>query len=570
MKRTKAKNNKAKPDQWKDLKVSKKLQKAFRDILIMFILAIVIAFAGIGMISANVNRFYNESYVNMELQLAITKDIQTIDKNVLWAINMTGTDQQNKINEVSTYVKSVQENVLALEQSFSDKDMTAKLDAAWKTMNTERGNVINMTAAADKTGALSTYNGAYAAASETVQDILEKIGESADAQAETAYGRITSLTLIIVIGMLAAVILCVIRCLRLAKRLTTLLVVPIVELQTAAQKLNVGELDVEITYTSKDELGDLAQNFREACAQMRMVIQDVGQLLSQMAGGRFDVDTEREEYYTGDFRLLIDSIRKMEDELNHTLSRIDQASGQVMTGSGQLADSAQAMSDGAVEQAGAVEELMGTIGKVADIAEDSAASSVKAAVSARTSAENAGKSREEINVLLEAMERINTTSKEIENIIGAIEDIASQTNLLSLNASIEAARAGEVGKGFAVVADQIGKLAADSAQSAVNTRELINKSLIEIENGNKIVENTMQTIADILESMEQFSDMASGMAESSKTQADMLKQIEDRIEQISTVVDNNSSTAQETSAISEELSSQAQSLEEMVAVFELK
>lgn len=569
----KQKRNNAKTERLKNLRVRKKFQKVFKNIVLMLIVAVIVAFAGIGMMSANASRFYNESYVNMQRQLEITRDIQSIDKYVLWSLTVTGSEQEEKLTGTENYIKQVEENIQTLETTFSDTDLTAQLDAAWQEMREEIENINLILAASSSSGsaeAFDRYNAEYAQVSGKVQDVLAEVGEAADAQAETAYGRINSLTTIVIVGMLIVGALCFAFCLKSEKNLTALLTLPIHELQEAAKKLNVGRLDIQIEYTSEDELGDLAQNFREACAQMQLVIQDVGVLLSRMAGGCFNADTEHEEYYVGDFRLLLDSIRKMEDELNRTLGQINQASGQVMAGSGQLADSAQSMSGGASEQADAVEELIGTIGNVANLAKDSAEGSAKAAASAKASAENAGKSREEINVLLDAMERINTTSKEIENIIGTIEDIASQTNLLSLNASIEAARAGEVGKGFAVVADQIGKLAAGSAQSAVDTRELINKSLEEIENGNRIVENTMETIGDILASMEEFSDMASGMAETSETQAGLLRQIEDRIGQISTVVDNNSAAAEETSAISEELSSQAQSLEQMVAAFELK
>lgn len=560
-----------KKDRLKNLKVGKKLQKAFNSIIKMFVIAVLVALAGIAMINANVNRFYNESYENMQLQLEIRRDIQLVDKYVLWAITMTDSaEQQKKIDDANTYAERLEQNVIALEQSFSDKDMTAKLDAAWKALDAERTNITNMAVAGDSAGAFALYNGVYADETEAIQNLLIEIGESADAQAATAYGRIGSLISMVVVGMLIIGVVCVVNCLKATKVNTALIVEPINELQIAAKRLKAGQLDTEITYVSEDELGDLAQNFREACAQMRTVIQDVGQLLSKMADGKFNVDTAIEQDYVGDFRLLIDSIRAMEVELNDALGQINDASGQVMTGAGQLETSAQSMAEGATEQAGAVEELMATISNVATIAEDGAANAVKAANSAKESAQNAGRSREEINMLTEAMERINITSKEIENIIAAIEDIAAQTNLLSLNASIEAARAGEAGRGFAVVADQIGKLASDSAQSAVTTRELIGKSLEEIENGDKIVEHTMETIGSILESMEQFSGMASGMAESSKSQADLLKQIEDGIEQISAVVENNSATAQETSAISEELSSQAQQLEKMVAVFELK
>ena len=167
------------------------------------------------------------------------------------------------------------------------------------------------------------------------------------------------------------------------------------------------------------------------------------------------------------------------------------------------------------------------------------------------------------------MERISSTSMEIQNIIGSIEDIASQTNLLSLNASIEAARAGEAGKGFAVVADQIGKLAGDSAKAAVNTRDLIEKSLQEIENGNQITEKTVAALNEILEAMNSFEDVAKTSSTNSSEQADMLKQIEQGIEQISGVIQSNSASAEETSATSQELSTQSEGLKNLVGRFKL-
>jgi uncharacterized phage infection (PIP) family protein YhgE len=239
-------------------------------------------------------------------------------------------------------------------------------------------------------------------------------------------------------------------------------------------------------------------------------------------------------------------------------------------GAEQLSHSAQALADGATDQAGAVEELTATIENVSNIADESADNAVEAAGSSKESAEGAVKSRHDMDELIAAMSRITATSKEIEKIIGAIEEIASQTNLLSLNASIEAARAGEAGRGFAVVAQQVGKLAMDSAESAVLTRNLVSKSLEEISNGNDIAQRTMEAIADVLESMGQFAMMAASSADASKTQAYMLSEVHTGIEQISVVVENNSASAEETSAISEELSAQAESLKGMVEAFELR
>lgn len=355
-----------------------------------------------------------------------------------------------------------------------------------------------------------------------------------------------------------------------AKNLISAMVDPILEIQRAVQQLKVGDFNIDIKYNSKDEMGQLADDLRDACSKIHVVITDTGYLLEEMADGNFNVSSNTKNSYIGEFASLVDSMRRLRDQMDDTLSQIRTSAEQVRVGSEQLAGSAQDLAEGATNQAGAVEELTATIGNVANISEESAENAVMAANSAKAAAEDAKRSREEINQLTEAMERITATSNEIANIIAAIEDIASQTNLLSLNASIEAARAGEAGRGFAVVADQIGKLASDSAQSAVTTRELISKCLAEVEAGNGIVENTMDSFSTVLANMENFAGMASGAADASKMQADMLQQIEAGIDQITTVVQNNSATAEETSAVSEELSAQAINLEEMVGKFRLK
>ena len=182
----------------------------------------------------------------------------------------------------------------------------------------------------------------------------------------------------------------------------------------------------------------------------------------------------------------------------------------------------------------------------------------------------AEKGNEDIKSLNKAMERISDTAKEIVNIISEIEDIASQTNLLSLNASIEAARAGEAGKGFAVVADQIGKLATDSANSAINTKRLIENTLQEIETGNEITVATTKAIEDVISGIKMLAVSTKEISDLSDDQAEAMKQLEAGVEQIAEVIQNNSAAAQESSATSEELSAQSQSLEELVAQFKIK
>lgn len=551
-------------------KVGEKLKTAFTMILIAFIVVVVVAMGGLITINSRMSDFYKGAYNNTKLQMEIRKDVQLVGKTVLWAVTKEGAGVQEKIDEAAEYAKNVADNVALLEENFDNDELIAELDTALANLKSARADVMSYVTAKKNDQALKVFNSEYNAAAEKMQNVLIRVGEYADSQAESAYtfSRILGFVIEFFMGIVA--ILSILLCVRLAAIITKSICVPVEELEEAADKLKEGDLDITIEYESQDELGLLAENFRVACSNIQEVIDDAGVLLQDMSNGNFNVRTKAEERYVGNFGPLLLNIRKLNRELDATLRQINESSEQVSIGSGQMAESAQALAEGATDQAGAIEELTATVENVANMADESAVNAVDAANTVKAAGQNAEKSREEMENLTAAMGRISETSKEIENIIGAIEDIASQTNLLSLNASIEAARAGEAGKGFAVVADQIGRLASDSAQSAVTTRELIGKSLEEIEKGNEITVRTSVVIGEVLESMSEFATLASGAADSSRTQAELLKQIEAGIEQISTVVQNNSASAEETSAISEEFSAQAETLKEMVAKFQLR
>ena len=184
-------------------------------------------------------------------------------------------------------------------------------------------------------------------------------------------------------------------------------------------------------------------------------------------------------------------------------------------------------------------------------------------------AENAEEERKKMDSLTEEMANIIEISNKIEAITSTIEDIASQTSLLALNASIEAARAGDAGRGFAVVAEQIGKLATDSQKSAVNTRELIVKTIEEINKGNEITASVAQAFEGTINEMQKFADVAKETNESARNQAEILSQIEQGIEQISGVTQNTAASSQESSAISEQLEQRARELDKLINNFKL-
>lgn len=555
---------------YRKLKVGTKLKYAFTTVIVTFAVAMVVSLVSIVMMNVDTYKFYKEAYANSTLQMEIRKDIQLVGKYILWSMTTDdASSTQSYSNLAQKYADQVGKNVTTLEKFYNDKKKVAELKDAIEELKKQRAAVVELAKRNKNDEALALFNSDYNDATEKLQDILVDIGKVASAEAKSQYtsARVTgivSIILMILIGTGAVAFSTVIR-----TTITGIMLKPIQELEGAAEKLKAGQLDVEINYESPDELGKLAGNFRQACKTLEVIVQDTSYLLGEMAEGNFNVSSNNAQIYIGNFRQQYESISKLKHELSDTLTQINEASEQVASGSGQLAGGAQALAEGATDQAGAVEELTATVESVSGIAESSAESASGAYQMVRTAVEQADQSREELQALTNAMERISSTSQEIQNIIGSIEEIASQTNLLSLNASIEAARAGEAGKGFAVVADQIGKLAGDSAQAAVNTRDLIEKSLQEIENGNQITEKTVAALNKILESMNDFANAAKGASESSTEQADMLKQIEQGIEQISSVVQSNSAAAEETSATSQELSAQSEGLKNLVGRFKL-
>lgn len=551
-------------------KVGDKLKYAFGTVIVTFMFAMLMAFIAILLMNADTKKFYEEAYMSSVTQMEIRKDVQLMSKNILWALTVDNTGAaQSYLSAADQAAQKVESNVKELRQSYVDRTAVDDLQQAVSEMEDIRAQLMELAQQREKAKALVIFNGDYNDALVTVQNKLVIIGDNATQEATTQYRAartigIGSIILMVVLGVVSLNFSIVIR-----KAITKNMLRPIKQIQKASADLKAGNLDVDITYESPDELGQLANDFKDACATLHAMVEDTGVLLDQMANGDFTISEDNKSKYVGSFVEQFESMHQLGSQMSDTLEQINVASEQVAQGSGQLSCGAQALAEGATDQAGAVEELTATVENITEVANNNAAAAEESYETVREAAEHAGQSREDLERLTEAMQRIDATSKEIQNIIGSIEDIAEQTNLLSLNASIEAARAGEAGRGFAVVAEQIGKLAGDSARAAVNTRDLLGKSLQEVENGNVITEKTVEALNQILETMNRFADTAKGSSESSREQADMLRQVEQGIEQISSVVQSNSASAEETSATSQQLSAQSDELKTLVGKFKL-
>ena len=374
--------------------------------------------------------------------------------------------------------------------------------------------------------------------------------------------------IIIIVILVAAVVLCSIV---ISVRVANGLGKPIRMCVQRIQQLQEGDLSSPVPeFNRKDEIGLLTNATSQIAYVLRSIIEDLDNLLREMAKGNLNVRSQNRDLYVGEMAGVLSSLQELERGLSGTMSQINIAAEQVSAGAEQVSVGAQSLAQGATEQASAIQELSATITEL----NNASGQNANSAQLARDKANSAGTQVETCNVkmgeLRNAMSDIFKGHQEIGQIIEAIENIAFQTDILALNAAVEAARAGSAGKGFAVVADEVRNLASKSDQAAKHTKELIEHSILNVERGNTLTQEVSDSLDQTVAYTQDAVQLMNQVTESILAETEAIHQVSEGTDQISSVVQTNSATAEESAAASEELSGQASLLKDLVSRFTLR
>ncbi len=559
----------------KNLKIKTKL---FLLVVFMLIGMVALGFMSLSYMkrinegSTDISDIWLPSVIASEELNTLTSDFRREEyKHIVAQDQQTMQEAETKMEDRSKQIEETFNTYMAsLITDETDRQMIQNAQNEWNEYLKNHDTLIALSRENKTDEAMEIVLGTislYDDVSDLLLDVVEYNKDGADAASLNGDRLFSQAGKVVVIALVVIAALCVLMAIYIIRSISK----PVGELDNVAKKIAEGDLDQNITYKSKDEIGTSSVNFNKTVGRLRnyvSYIDEISSVLRQIAGGNLVFDLTLN--YEGEFAKVKQALEEISLSLNDTLGQINQAADQVSSGSDQVSSGAQALSQGATEQASSIEELAATINEISTQVKDTAANANAVRQQTDQTGEQVATSNEQMQEMIAAMTEISDKSGQISRIIKTIEDIAFQTNILALNAAVEAARAGEAGKGFAVVADEVRNLASKSSEASKSTAALIEGTVQAVEKGTEIANATAESLFAVVESTKGVVSSVDKIASAADQQAESIAQVTQGIDQISSVVQTNSATAEESAAASEELSSQAQVMKGLVGRFTLR
>lgn len=554
----------------KSMKIGTRILVGFMVAILLTVALGVVSILGISTVGESVHEMYDGPYAAQKLMDGIEISVQEVSKNVYVMMATTDKDEVNRLKaEIDDRNALIMENLGTLKEMYpANADLMDEFASIVTSAAPVFEQIYETQLIDDNATTLDLVTNQFQPALTKALESTTKLGDVVAKQAANDLDvaqKTTNQNMIFVIILLGVeVIVSVI----LAITITRSVKKPVAECVEATTQIAKGNLDVDVKYTSKDELGTLSDNVRSMIGTLKLYIGEISYILQAIADGNLNV--EKKENYMGNFEEIGTSLERILSSLNGTFEGMDQSAGQVAIGANEVSRGAQALAQGATEQSSSVQELSASIAHVNEQIQSNAKNAKHTQELIEETAGLVSTCNGHMDDMLASMHDIDTSSAEIAKIIKVIDDISFQTNILALNAAVEAARAGDAGKGFAVVADEVRNLATKSAEAAKETSALIEGSVEKVQIGNKKAMETADVLKAVVENAQKINANIEEITVASEEQAHSVNEINLGVEQISTVVQTNSATAEESAAASEELSGQADMMKQMLARFQLK
>ncbi|NFL86734.1 methyl-accepting chemotaxis protein [Clostridium botulinum] len=555
---------------FKNFSIRRKVRTSFSIILVFTLIFMIMSLVSLQFVSNKITKLYNEPFKAVDITWNMKVEFLKMQRDMYQALIENNEEGIKKnISSVNEQLKSLEGDIENLRNVYTDKNnLIDRFKNNMEYVQDEREEIYSLLLDNKDLEAYELINGKYDEGIQNARENLIEIGETTNnnaltfvQEAEKTRNLIFILAVIILILMIGSIIM-------ISRIIQSSLLEGINHVKKVSQDLSEGNLNIDNSYVSDDEMGEMSRDLNETIENLSSYVNDISRVIENIANENLNVETLIE--YKGNFKPIKDSLDNIIGSFNSIFKNIHQASDLVASSSEEIASTTQSLSDGAVEQSNAVEDLFSKFNEVLIKINKNTESTKKADEVFENTRRMVLDGNKKMEELMISMNRIDEMSNEIEAIISTIEDIASQTNLLALNAAIEAARAGEAGKGFAVVAEEVKLLAEQSSKEVKHTNQIIQNSMKFVKNSNVLAKETLDALEDIVKNVDNTAELVKEIANSSQYQSEALGDMSVKVDKISEVIQMNSATAEETAAATQELASQAELLEQEISKFRLK